>query len=381
MYRCNAFIDSNAQFLSIYHVLFMLYKEKLSMVQSVTGLNSLQESFHIINNEQSGLSGIIAIHSTALGPAAGGCRFWAYTSDKEMSHDAARLARGMSYKNALAGLPFGGGKAVIKRPVGDFDRVALFRAFANAVAALEGRYITAEDVGTSIEDMNTVRQRTPYVARLEAKPGKAGGNPSPWTALGVFESMQTAANFTFGSDLGGLTIAVQGVGNVGANLCRLVKKAGGRLIIADVDRARVSLLAQELDAEVVSTNEIHSVEADIFAPCALGAVLNGHTIPSLKARLVCGGANNQLATNKDGEALLAREIVYAPDYLVNAGGIINVAAEYLGETTEQVRERVGQIANRLTTVLATADCNKQPPHIVADEMAEKIIIGTRRAVA
>ncbi len=351
------------------------------MVQSVTGLNSLQESFHIINNEQSGLSGIIAIHSTALGPAAGGCRFWTYSSDKEMSHDAARLARGMSYKNALAGLPFGGGKAVLRRPVGDFDRVAVFRAFANAVAALEGRYITAEDVGTSIEDMNTVRQRTPYVAGLEPKPGKAGGDPSPWTALGVFESMQAAANFTFGSDIGGLTVAVQGVGNVGANLCRLVKKAGGRLIIADVDRARVSLLAQELDAAVVSVNEIHSVEADIFAPCALGAVLNDQTIPSLKARLICGGANNQLATDKDGDALLAREIVYAPDYLVNAGGIINVAAEYLGETTGQVRERVGQIASRLATILAVADRTKQPPHIVADEMAEQIIIGTRRVAA
>jgi leucine dehydrogenase len=351
------------------------------MVQSVTGLNSLQESFHIINNEQSGLSGIIAIHSTALGPAAGGCRFWTYSSDKEMSHDAARLARGMTYKNALAGLPFGGGKAVLRRPVGDFDRIALFRAYANAVAALEGRYITAEDVGTSMEDMNTVRQRTPYVAGLEPKPGKAGGDPSPWTALGVFESMQAAANFTFGSDIGGLKVAVQGVGNVGANLCRLVKKAGGRLIIADVDRARVSLLAMELGAQVVSVNEIHSVEADIFAPCALGAVLNDQTIPSLKARLVCGGANNQLATDKDGAALLAREIVYAPDYLVNAGGIINVAAEYLGETTEQVRARVGQIANRLTTVLATADTSKQPPHIVADEMAEQIIIGTRRAAA
>jgi leucine dehydrogenase len=381
MYRYRAFIDINAQFFSIYNVLSMLDKEQLSMVQSVTGLNSLQESFHIINNEQSGLSGIIAIHSTALGPAAGGCRFWTYNSDKEMSHDAARLARGMSYKNALAGLPFGGGKAVLRRPAGDFDRVALFRAFANAVAALEGRYITAEDVGTSIEDMNTVRQRTPYVAGLEPKPGKAGGDPSPWTALGVFESMQVAANFTFGSDLGGLTVAVQGIGNVGANLCRLVKKAGSRLIIADVDRARVSLLAKELDAEVVNVNEIHSVETDIFAPCALGAVLNDQTIPSLKARLVCGGANNQLATDKDGAALLAREIVYAPDYLVNAGGIINVAAEYLGETTEQVRTRVGQIANRLTTVLATADSSKQPPHIVADEMAEQIIIGTRRAAA
>ena len=351
------------------------------MVQSLVGLNELQESFHIIDNGQSGLSGIIAIHSTALGPAAGGCRFWTYNSDKEMSHDAARLARGMSYKNALAGLPFGGGKAVIKRPVGDFDRVALFRAFANAVASLEGRYITAEDVGTSIEDMNIVRQRTPYVAGLEPKPGKAGGDPSPWTALGVFESMQAAANFTFGSDIGGLTVAVQGVGNVGANLCHLIKNAGGRLIIADVDRARVNHLALELDAQVVSVNEIHSVEADIFAPCALGAVLNDRTIPNLKARLICGGANNQLGSDKDGHTLLSREIVYAPDYLVNAGGIINVVAEYLGETTEQVRERVDQIANRLSTVLASAERNKQPPHIIADETAEQIIIGTRRAAA
>jgi leucine dehydrogenase len=179
MYRYTACIDSNAQFLSIYNVLFMLDKEQLRMVQSVTGLNSLQESFHIINNEQSGLSGMIAIHSTALVPAAGGCRFWTYDSDKEMSYDAARLARGMSYKNALAGLPFGGGKAVLRRPSGDFDRVALFRAFANAVAALDGRYITAEDVGTTMEDMNTVRQRTPHVAGLEPKPGKAGGAPSP----------------------------------------------------------------------------------------------------------------------------------------------------------------------------------------------------------
>jgi leucine dehydrogenase len=351
------------------------------MVQCVIGKNDLQETLHLINDAQSGLNGVIAIHSTALGPAAGGCRFWHYDSNQEMMRDAARLARGMSYKNALAGLPFGGGKAVLRRPVGDFDRAALFGAFAHAVASLEGSYITAEDVGTSIEDMNTVRQRTSYVAGLEPKPGKAGGDPSPWTALGVFESMQTAANFTFGSDLGGLTVAVQGVGNVGANLCRLVYKAGGRLVIADVDCARVNRVAKELDAKVVGVDEIHSVEADIFAPCALGAALNDRTIPSLKARLVCGGANNQLATDKDGDALLAREIVYAPDYLVNAGGIMNVAAEYLGETTEQVRERVGQIASRLATILAVADRTKQPPHIVADEMAEQIIIGTRRVAA
>jgi leucine dehydrogenase len=352
-----------------------------AMVQYCLGTSDLQEQLHLIDDEESGLRGVIAIHSTALGPAAGGCRFWQYTSNEEMTRDAARLAKGMSYKNALAGLPFGGGKAVLNRPLGDFDRTALFRAYANSVAALEGRYITAEDVGTTIEDMKTVRRRTSYVAGLQPKPGKAGGDPSPWTALGVFQSMQAAANFTFGSDIAGLTIAVQGVGNVGANLCRLVKKAGGRLIIADVDRNRVNLLANELDAKVVSVDEILAVETDIFAPCALGAVLNDRTISNLKARIVCCGANNQLATDKDGDALLAREIVYAPDYLVNAGGIINVTAEYLAETTEQVRERVSQISKRLTTVLATANLAKKSPHIVADEMAEQIIIGTRRVAA
>lgn len=337
------------------------------MVQYVIGKNDLQETLHLINDEQSGLNGVIAIHSTAHGPAAGGSRFWHYDTNQEMTRDAARLARGMSYKNVLAGLPFGGGKAVLRRPSGNFDRAPLFRAFANAVASLEGTYITAEDVGTSLEDMITVRQRTSYLAGLEPKPGKAGGDPSPWTALGVFESMQAAANFTFGSDIGGLTVAVQGVGNVGANLCRLVKKAGGRLIIADIDRARVNHLAQELDADVVSVDDILSVEADIFAPCALGAVLNDQNIPNLKVRLVCGGANNQLATDTDSDALLAREIVYAPDYL--------------GETAEQVRDRVGQIAKRLTTVLATAGRTKQPPHAVADEMAEQIIVGAGRVAA
>jgi leucine dehydrogenase len=351
------------------------------MVQHVVGSNDLQERLHLINDEQSGLSGVIAIHSTALGPSAGGCRFWHYASHKEMTHDALRLARGMSYKNALAGLPFGGGKAVLRYPAGAVDRAAIFRIFGDAVAELNGRYITAEDVGTSIEDMKAVRQRTSFVAGLEPKPGKAGGDPSPWTSLGVFQSMQAAANFTFGSDIDGLTVAVQGIGNVGANLCRLVKQAGGRLIIADVDRVRVARIAAECDAKVVGVNDILEVEADIFAPCALGAVLNDRNIPNLKARLVCGGANNQLETDRDGEALLKRGIVYAPDYLVNAGGIINVAAEYLGETTEQVRERVEQIADRLTAVLVSADRERKPTDMVANDRAEQIIAGARRVAA
>jgi leucine dehydrogenase len=351
------------------------------MVQRVVGRNDLQEGLHLINDERSGLSGVIAIHSTALGPAAGGCRFWQYESDEAIIHDAVRLARGMSYKNALAGLPFGGGKAVLRRPPGAFDRAALFRAFGDAIAALGGSYITAEDVGTSLEDMQAVHQRTSFVAGLEPQPGKAGGDPSPWTALGVFQSIQAASHLTFGSDVQGLTVAVQGVGNVGAHLCRLVKEAGGRLIIADVDRARVDHLARELDAQVVDVDDILAVKADVLAPCALGAVLNERSIPHLTARLVCGAANNQLATDKDGEALLERGIVYAPDYLVNAGGIINVSAEYLGETTEQVRQRVGQIPNRLTALLASASRDRKPTHRVADEMAEQIIVSARLVAA
>lgn len=211
------------------------------MVQCVIGKNDLQEELHFINEEQSGLNGVIANHSTALGPAAGGCRFRDYNSHDEMTRDTVLLARGMSYKNALAGLPFGGGKAVLRRPVGAFDRASIFRIFADEVAALEGSYITGEDVGTSIKDMKDVRKRTSFVVGLELKPGKAGGDPSPWTALGVFQSMQAAPNFTHGSDIGGLKVAVQGVGNVGANSYRLVKKAGGRLIIADVDRVLSTL--------------------------------------------------------------------------------------------------------------------------------------------
>jgi glutamate dehydrogenase/leucine dehydrogenase len=242
-----------------------------AMVQYCLGTSELQEQLHLIDNEKSGLSDMIAIHSTALGPAAGGCRFWHYESNEGMTRDAARLAQGMSYKNALAGLPFGGGKALLNRPLGDFDRTALFRAYANSVAALEGRYITAKDVGTTIADMKTVRRRTSYVAGLQPKPGKAG----------------------------------------------------------------------------------------------------------LKTRIVYGSANNQLVTDKDGDTLLAREIVYAPDYLVNAWGIVNVTAEHLAETTEQVHNRVSQISRRQTTVLATAKLAKKSLHIVADEMAKQIITRTR----
>ena len=340
-------------------------------------LPDFEGCIHHIDDESTGVRGVIAIHSTALGPAAGGCRLWHYESDDDMVADAMRLARGMSYKNALAGLPFGGGKSVLQRPKGDFDRKTLFRVFGEAVEALGGRYVTAEDVGTTVEDMMVVRKQTSYVAGLETAPGMAGGDPSPWTALGVFLSMREAARMALGSDVEGLTVAVQGVGNVGTGLCRLLSEAGAKLIIADVNRARVDALAKELGATVMGADEIISAQADIFAPCALGAVINARSILQLKARLVCGGANNQLETDQDGFALQKRGITYAPDYLVNAGGIINVAAEYLHETTEDVHERVTRIPERVREVLLLASQIGQPTHRVADTMAERIISGVR----
>jgi len=337
------------------------------------------ELLHRIEDSASGLKGVIAIHTTALGPAAGGCRLWTYDGDEAMEIDAARLARGMSYKNALAGLPFGGGKAVLRRPSGAFDRQALFRAFGRAVAGLDGRYVTAEDVGTGVADMQAVRAVTGHVAGLEAAPGRAGGDPSPWTALGIFKSMQAAAQLVFGSDLKGLRVAVQGAGNVGSGLCRLLSEAGAKLIVADIDAARARALADKYGARYAFADEILEAEADILAPCALGAVLNDRTISRLNARLVCGGANNQLATDADGVVLLERGIAFVPDYVANAGGIINVAAEYMGETTAQVEQRIGRIGARVTAILGQAARERRPSHEVADEMAQRIIATARQA--
>lgn len=342
------------------------------MVQSSNTFD-FQERLHVINDAETGVTGIIAVHSTALGPAAGGCRFWHYETQADLITDAVRLARGMSYKNALAGLPFGGGKAVLQRPKGDFDRKAVFRVFGEAVAALQGGYITAEDVGTTVADMRVVRERSPYVAGLEVSGGMAGGDPSPWTALGVFEAMRAAARDVLRLDLEGATVAVQGIGNVGGSLCRLLKQEGAKLVIADIDDARAAAFADELGAKRVGIDEILSVDADILAPCALGGILNAKTIPSLRARLICGGANNQLATEADGRALDVQGILYAPDYVVNAGGIINVSAEYLGETTLQVRDRIGQIAGRLLTIFKRAAEEHLPPGMMADRLAQQMI--------
>lgn len=328
---------------------------------------------HVLNDEDSGLSGVIVLHSTALGPAAGGCRLWHYANHAAAAADAERLAEGMSFKNALAGLPLGGGKAVLRRPEGAFDRAALFRAFGEAVERLGGRYVTAEDVGTTVDDMVRVAAATRHVAGLPPQGARPGGDPSPWTARGVFVAMQRAAERRLGRELADCTVAIQGVGHVGSALATMLHDAGARLIVADVDSAAVARVAAATGADVASVTGVLSTRADIFAPCALGGVLNEHSIAKLAAKLVCGAANNQLATREDGERLADRQILFAPDYVVNAGGIINVAAEYLGWDTATVRGRVDATGERLMAVLDRAEAQGVPANVAADAQARDII--------
>jgi leucine dehydrogenase len=330
-----------------------------------------------LHDPASGLDGFIALHETDLGPAAGGCRLWSYADGDDARADAVRLARGMTYKNALAGLPFSGGKAVLRRPERDFDRTALFQAFGRAVAQLDGRYVTAEDVGTSVADMQVVASMSRHVAGLPPEGDCAGGDPSPWTAQGVFESMQVGVAAVLGRSLEGLTVAVQGVGNVGADLCRRLQAAGARLVIADTDAARCFALAKAVGASVVGVDQIASVEADVFAPCALGGALTRDVATKLTAKLVCGAANNQLATPDVAALLLDRGIVYLPDYVVNAGGIISVSAEYLGEDAGHVGQRVAAIAPRVAALIERAAAENRSPAEVADAMAEQVIANAR----
>jgi leucine dehydrogenase len=333
---------------------------------------SQHESIHYIDDVDTGLTGVIIIHSTSLGPAAGGCRLWPYASHADLVTDARRLAEGMSFKNALAGLPFGGGKAVLMAPL-QSSRTDVFQAFGRAVANLDGRYVTAEDVGTGVADMEQVRCQTRFVAGLTQRFGYAGGDPSPWTALGTFEAMKLAAARRHDTDLVGLTVAVQGLGNVGRSLCQLLAVAGARLVVADVDRARVDHVTQLFNATPCAPELIHRVPADIFAPCAMGGALSEASISELRATIVCGAANNQLATVEDGHRLHKRGVLYCPDYVVNAGGMINVAAEHLGESTDEVEARVRRIPGRLAAVLDRSDDEDLPTQVVANRMAEALI--------
>jgi len=297
------------------------------------------EQIVFCQDQASGLKAIIAIHDTTLGPALGGLRMWNYASEEEALTDVLRLAKGMTYKNAAAGLNLGGGKAVIIGNAKTDKSEALFRAFGRYVQSLSGRYITAEDVNTSVADMDFIHMETDYVTGVSPAFGSSG-NPSPVTAYGVYRGMKAAAKWKFGSDsLAGKTVAVQGVGNVAYNLCRHLHEEGAHLVVTDINEEALKRAETDFGATVVKPDEIYAVDCDIFAPCALGAIINDKTIPMLKAQIVAGAANNQLAEDRHGDVLEERGILYAPDFVINAGGVINVADELEGYNRERAMKK------------------------------------------
>ena len=339
------------------------------------------ESIHQFHDPATGLKAIIAIHSTALGPAGGGCRRWNYGSEMEALTDALRLSRGMTYKNAMAGLPMGGGKAVIMADPESPPTDDLFLAFGRCVESLGGRYVTAEDVGVSVDNMRQVKQVTDYVAGLPPSEGSAGGDPSPWTADGVFLGMHAAAKHRLGSDsLDGLRVAVQGVGKVGYDLCRQLHAAGASLVACDVNQQNAARTKEDFGAKIVSPEQIMFQDVDILSPCALGATLDAQSIPQIRASIVAGAANNQLATLEDGQRLGDRGILYAPDYVINGGGIISASLEYMGDkTAADVSAQIALIPGRLTKIFVAADEQQKPTNVIADSMAESIVAAGTRA--
>jgi leucine dehydrogenase len=333
------------------------------------------EGVHFFSDEETGLRAVIAIHSTHLGPAAGGTRFWQYADANDAVTDALRLSRGMSFKNAMAGLPVGGGKGVILADANRTKTPELLAAFGRAIDSLGGRYITAEDVGMGDADMVAIARETRHVSGLPVGEGLAGGDPGPSTAMGVFLGVKAAIKRALGKDSAqGVHVAIQGVGSVGGGLARLLAGEGAKLTLADVDQARAARLAAELGGSVADAGNILSIEADVVSPCALGAILTAESIAALNTPIVAGGANNQLATPEDGDRLHNRGILYAPDYVINAGGIINVTLEYLGQGDRaEVEARLLQIPGRLETIWAESAATGETAARVADRMAMALI--------
>jgi leucine dehydrogenase len=339
------------------------------------------ELVQLVHDRRSGLTAIIALHSTHCGPGAGGTRFWHYEDPKAAMRDALRLSRGMSYKNAMAGLPMGGGKAVILADAGKTKTPEMLAAFGEAVEALGGRYVTAEDVGISEADMVAVSQRTSHVSGLPvAGEGAAGGDPGPFTAMGIYLGIKAAVQHKLGKDsVKGVHVALQGTGSVGSGVARLLAKDGAKLTLSDINEERAALLAQELGGASVAPDAIMSVACDVFSPNALGAILDDAGIARLDCPIVAGGANNQLARAKHGEMLAARGILYAPDYVINAGGIISVAQEYLDRQSgsaggiNEVRKRIAQIPERLVQIWQESERSGVSSDVVADRMAQQLI--------
>ena len=326
------------------------------------------EEVLVASDPTCGYRGIVAVHSTALGPALGGTRFWQYDSDEAAVTDALRLSRGMTYKNAVAGLDLGGGKSVIIGDNRTTNREAIFRAHGRAVESLGGRYITAEDVGTGTADMDFVHMETEHVAGLKDK----SGDPSPVTAHGVFRSVQASAKQRWGSDdLTGKIVAIQGCGNVGRYLARELHEAGAKLIVSDIDPERAQRVASETGAQVVQGDEIYSVKADIFAPCALGGIINDVTLPKFKFEVISGGANNQLLEPRHGDQLEEMGMQYAPDYVANAGGVINVFGEVAGWDAPRALKKADEIYDTILSVFDIAKSEGIPSYKAADRLAER----------
>ena len=318
----------------------------------------------------SGYRGIIAIHNTTLGPALGGTRYWHYKSESDAVIDALRLSRGMTYKAAVAGLSLGGGKSVVMANHGTQDREAVFRAHGRFIESLKGRYITAEDVGTSPADMDYIKLETEHVVGLQGR----SGDPSPVTAYGVYQGIKAAAKVRLGSDsLAGKTVAVQGCGHVGYYLCGYLHEEGARLVVTDIDTEKVKRVVEEFRAKAVGLDEIYGVDAEVFAPCALGAVINDKSLKQLKVRIVAGGANNQLAEERHGDLLEEQGILYAPDYVINAGGLINVNSELEGWSAERAQRKAGEIYDTLLRLFALAKEEGLPTYRAADRLAERRI--------
>ncbi|MEG0259748.1 MAG: Glu/Leu/Phe/Val dehydrogenase [Lysinibacillus sp.] len=324
-------------------------------------------------DEASGLKAIIAIHDTTLGPALGGTRMWTYASEENAIEDALRLARGMTYKNAAAGLNLGGGKTVIIGDPFKDKNEEMFRALGRFIQGLNGRYVTAEDVGTTVTDMDLIHEETNYVTGISPAFGSSG-NPSPVTAFGVYRGMKAAAKEAFGSDLlEGKIISVQGLGNVAYKLCEYLYSEGAKLVVTDINQAAIDRVVNDFGATAVKPDEIYEQNVDIFSPCALGGILNDDTIPLLKAKVIAGSANNQLKESKHGDVLHARGFVYAPDYVINAGGVINVADELHGYNRDRAMKRVEGIYNSIEKIFAISKRDGIPTYVAANRLAEERI--------
>ncbi|OED40290.1 amino acid dehydrogenase [Endozoicomonas sp. (ex Bugula neritina AB1)] len=329
---------------------------------------------HFKFDEATGLRSIVAIHNTRRGPALGGCRIIPYSSDDDALTDAVRLARGMSYKAALAGLNLGGGKAVIMEPEGSYDRIALFKAFGSFIKELGGRYITAMDSGSTVEDMDAIASQTQHVTCTSNC-----GSPAPLTAEGVFYGIQATlkAHNDLPNTLKGVRVAIQGLGNVGYSLCQLLHKEGAQLLVADIDEIRVTRCVQEFGAIAVPTSEIHAVPCELFSPCGLGGGLNKETIPQLKCAAVAGSANNQLLTEVDGISLHQRNILYAPDYVINSGGLVFVAMNHYGSSHAKMKRQILNIHDTLLDIFRLQQQKNLSSNVIANQLAESILFNNQ----